>query len=89
MSNGTFVYDGTADVEPKTITVPAGTGHVACEKLAENVTLSFTGDFYPQVVLVTNASDSTGSVAFAGETIAANGAGVFVNFGGTWRALGE
>ena len=70
MSNGTFVYDGTADVEPKTITVPAGTGHVACEKLAENVTLSFTGDFYPQVVLVTNASDSTGSVAFAGETIA-------------------
>lgn len=89
MSNGTFVYDGTADVEPKTITVPAGTGSVECKKLVENVTLDFDGDYYPQVVVVANANDSTGSVAFAGETIAANGAGVFLNFGGTWQALGE
>lgn len=89
MSNGTFVYDGTADVEQKTITVPAGTGRVECKKLVENVTLDFDGDYYPQVVVVENASDSTGSVAFAGETIATNGAGVFVNFGGTWNTLGE
>jgi len=89
MSNGTFVYDGTADVEQKTITVPSGTGHVACEKLAENVTLDFDGDYYPQVVMVANASDSTGSVAFAGETIAANSAMSFINFGGTWHALGN
>lgn len=89
MSNGTFVYDGTGDTEPKTVNVPAGTGKVGCSKLAENITLNFNGAFYPQVVAVENANDSTGSVTFAGETIAANGAGVFVNFGGTWHTLGE
>ena len=89
MSNTAFAYDGTGDTEPKTVNVPAGTGKVECSKLAENITLNFNGDYYPQVVVVANASDSTGSVAFAGETIAANGSGVFVNFGGTWHALGD
>lgn len=84
MSNTAFAYDGTGDTEPKTVNVPAGTGKVECSKLAENITLNFNGAFYPQVVAVENANDSTGSVTFAGKTIAPDSLNVFCNFAGTW-----
>lgn len=89
MSNTVFSYDGTSDTEPKTVNVPAGTGKVECSKLAENITLNFNGAFYPQVVAVENANDSTGSVTFAGKTIAPDNFNVFCNFAGTWVSFND
>ena len=88
MKNDVFTYDGAEDTEPKTVSVPAGTGRAVFENLAEDVTLELDGAFYPQLILINN-TEGGHTVTFEGNTINAGGVAAFLNFGGTWLPLGD
>lgn len=84
MKNDVFTYDGTEDTEPKTVSVPAGTGRVYCENLAEDVTLEINGVFYPQLIGIGNKDNSTGNVVFNGVTVEPDEFAVIMNVGSMW-----
>lgn len=84
MKNDVFTYDGTEDTEPKTVSVPAGTGRIDCENLAQDVTLKINGVFYPQLIGIGNKDNSTGNVVFNGVTVEPDEFAVIMNLGSMW-----